>query len=558
MMTLVRRSLLLGAAAALIAACGGGGDAPRSADGGDDPNVKTFAGGPAGGTLIVLAEGDPDDLNPLTWDSNMSYQLVHLMFRALARRDSTLTNYTPDLLARWEQPDATTVLLHLRPDVKWHDGEKVKAQDVVFTIESMKSEAVASPRQGDVSAVASARAVDSLTVEVKLTRGGPAALNALLEVVPAPSHLLGRVRPDSMRFSGFGRRPVGNGLFRFARWDRNQQVVLEANRDAPDGRPSLDRIIVRTMPDATARLTALMNGEGDLLPRVAADQTSRLRSAQNVRLMHAARIRPGWIAWNVDRPPVNDPRVRRALMMAIDRTQAVHAVLGPEAEPALTPIPPRLRQHPQQIRTIPFDLAGAARLLDSAGIRDTNNDGVREFRGRPLVLEVEYSNADPVRQDLLIRMQSDLSKVGVQLTPKPYERTTWVERLRGREFTGSFWGWGWGPGVLAPNAEAVFHSRSIPPKGPNFAGYRSPRVDALIDSLLVATDDATAQPLWAALEQQLTDDAVYAPIFLDPEFYGVNTRFENVKLRGPEWWEDVIYWHVPTDRRTARDRMTAR
>jgi len=557
-MRLVRRGLLLGMIASLTVACGGGDSPRQQGGGGDGADVKTFAGGPVGGTLIVLAEGEPDDLNPLTWDSNMSYQLVHLMFRALARRDSTLSNYTPDLLARWEQPDPTTVLLHLRPDLKWHDGRKVTSQDVVFTIESMKSEAVASPRQADVSAVESVRAVDSLTAEVKLTRGGPAALNALLEVVPAPSHLLANVDPAQIRFSGFGQRPVGNGLFRFVRWDKNQQVVLEANRDAPDGRPSLDRIIVRTMPDATARMTALINGEGDLLPRVPADQTSRLRSARNVRLMHAARIRPGWIAWNVDKPPVNDPRVRRALLMAIDRPSAVAAVLGPEAEPAYTPIPPRLKQHQQTIRPIPFDPAGAARLLDSAGIRDGNGDGLREFRGRPLQLEVEYSNADPIRQDLLIRIQSDLRKVGVQLVPRPYERTTWVERLRARQFTGSFWGWGYGPGVMAPNAEAVFHSRSIAPRGPNFAGYSNPRVDALIDSLLVVTDEAASQRLWAALEQQITDDAVYAPIFLDPEFYGVNARFENVKLRGPEWWEDVIYWHVPPDRRTARDRMSAR
>ena len=151
-------------------------------------------------------------------------------------------------------------------------------------------------------------------------------------------------------------------------------------------------------------------------------------------------------------------------------------------------------------------------------------------------------------------MQAQLKQIGVDLAPRQYERTTWVERLRGRNFTGSFWGWGWGPGVMGPNAEMVFHSRSIPPKGANFAGYSNPRTDALIDSILAQNDKAQAQRLWQRLEQQLTDDAAYAPIFLDTEFYAANDRFGNVKFRGPEWWEDVIYWHIPPNRRLPRDR----
>jgi peptide/nickel transport system substrate-binding protein len=550
-----------GALALLLAAAACGGDGGGGRAKGDDAqasNVKTFGGGPAGGTLIVLSDREPDDLNPLTYDTNPAYQLIHLMFRALGRRDSTLSNYTPDFLASWDQPDPTTVILHVRPGLKWHDGRAASAEDVVFTIEQQRNPELGSPRMSDVEAIESLRATDSMTVEVKLKRGGPAALNALLEVVPVPKHLLQGVATTQMKFAPFGQRPVGSGLYRFGRWDRNQQVTLVANPDAPDGRPALDRIIVRNVPDASARLTALLNGEGDLLPKLPADQAPRVQQSQSAQLLNAPRIRPAWIAWNVTKEPVSDVRVRRALLMGIDRPTAVRAVLGSAGEAALSPIPPRLRSHDQQVRPISYDPAAAGRLLDSAGWRDSNRDGVRDRGGRPLTVEVEYSNSDPVRQDMLVRIQSDLKKIGVNLVPRPYESTTWVERLRGGDFVGSFWGWGWGPGVLAPNARAVFHSESQPPHGPNFARYRNPRVDALIDSLLVEADASRAGPMWAQLEQLLTDDAAYAPIYLDPEFYGVNKRFDNVHLRGPEWWEDVIYWSVPLDRRTPRDRIQAR
>ncbi|MBA3970358.1 MAG: hypothetical protein H0X52_09675, partial [Gemmatimonadetes bacterium] len=93
-----------------------------------------------------------------------------------------------------------------------------------------------------------------------------------------------------------------------------------------------------------------------------------------------------------------------------------------------------------------------------------------------------------------------------------------------------------------------------PGSGVNFARYSNPRVDALIDSALVTFDPARNKQIWASLEQQLIDDAVYAPIFLDPELFGVNSRFANVGFRSIEWWEDVPLWHVPENRRMPRDR----
>jgi peptide/nickel transport system substrate-binding protein len=222
-------------------------------------------------------------------------------------------------------------------------------------------------------------------------------------------------------------------------------------------------------------------------------------------------VRPGWIAFNADRAPVNDARVRRAFLMAVDRNAIVKGLMGPQAEPSLSPIPPALGGQGSEVRPIPHDPAQAGRLLDEAGWRDSNGDGIRDQGGRPLRIEVEYSSADPVRADLLVAMQAQLRRVGIDLVPRGMERTTWVERLRNRQFTASFWGWGWGPGVMGPNAEMVFHSRSIPPNGPNFAGYSNPQADQLIDRILAEADEGRAERLWRQLEQILIDDAVYAP-----------------------------------------------
>jgi peptide/nickel transport system substrate-binding protein len=546
----------LGVAIVVFAGC-----RPPDAPGvGDDEELNgdhpTFTGAPPGGVLVVLEEGEPDELNPLTYENLPANQVVHLLFRALARRDSTLANYQPDLLESWEQPDARTALLRVRPNLRWHDGEPVTAHDVVFTIERMLDEQVASPRRSSVEAVEAVEAVDSLTVQVRLGQPGPYAMNALLEVVPVPRHLMADIAPGQVRMAPFGRQPVGNGLFRFERWQPGQQLVLVANEEAPEGRPTLDRIVIRVVPEASTRLAEVLSGSGDLMV-LSSDQRERVETASGVDVHAATRVRPAWIAWNVDRAPLDDVRVRRALLMATDREQIARGLFGELGEAALSPIPPALPEHSDDVRPIPHDPDGARRLLEEAGWRDTDGDGILDRGGRPLRVEIEYSAADPVRRDVLIAMQNQWQRVGVQMVPRAYERATWVDRLRAREFQGSFWGWGWGPAVAGPNAAMVFHTRSIPPGGANFAGYSNPEVDALIDRVLVETDEGRSRDLWRNIEQHLIDDAVYAPIFLDPELYAVNARFRNVRFRGPEWWEDVIYWHVPPGRRLPRDQIGA-
>jgi peptide/nickel transport system substrate-binding protein len=475
------------------------------------------------------------------------------MFRGLARRDSTLSGYQPDLATSWEAEGDSVVVLKLRPDAKWHDGQAVSAEDVVFTINLQQTPTTASPRLSDVAAVESASVVDSVTVRVRMRRMGVYAVNALLEVVPVPKHLLEGTNPAEMKMAPFGRNPVGNGFFRFGRWDP-QELILEVNAEMPEGRAALDRVVMRVVPDITAALTDLLAGQADLLPRIPPDLRAQVETSQTAVLYQGQKVRPNWIAWNVDRPPLNEVSVRQAIMMAIDRDALARGLFGDVGEAAYTPLPPSVREHSDQVRPLPFNPDSAGRLLDAAGWRDANGDGIRERRAVPLRIQVDYISADPVRQDVLVAVQSMVRRIGVDLIPRAYERTAWVERLRGRDFLGSSWGWGWGPGVVGPNAEAVFHSRSIPPAGANFAGYRNPRVDQLIDAALVTQDTAQLRTIWREFEQIVTDEVPYGPLYLDPELLGVNSRIENVRFRGIEWWEDVPYWYIPAERLLPRDR----
>jgi len=541
------RSVLLALAVAL--GCGGEREGGPATAGG-----PTLSGGPPGGTLIVMADREPDQLNPVTFNSTPAWQAVHLMFRPLARRDSTLSGYIPDLARSWRLENDSTVILELRNDVFWHDGRKVGADDVVFTIEMQRHPETASPRRADVAAVKAVEARDSFTVAVTLDRTGLYSVNALLEVVTVPKHLLDGIAPAELRNAPFGRNPVGNGFYRFGSWTAGQSLTMLVNADKPDGRAAIDRIVMRFLPDMNAAITELLTGGGDLIPKLPPQHRERVSRSANAKVYNGPRVRPAWLAWNVERAPLDDVRVRRAILMAIDRETVVKAMFGDVGEVAWSWIPTALREHSPDVRVVPYDTAAARRLLEEAGWRDTNRDGILDRNGQPLRIEVEFISSDLTRQDVLVTIQSMLRRVGVDIAPRAYESTTWVTRLRDGSFAGSFWGWGWGPGVAGPNAYMILHSRSIPPNGPNFSRYSNPRVDRLIDSILVVPDTARARPLWRQLEQIVLDEVPYAPIYLDPELFGVHSRFRNVKFRGIEWVEDVPYWYIDPADRLPRDR----
>jgi peptide/nickel transport system substrate-binding protein len=536
---------------ALLLACG---DAPRATGDAAAGEYETLGGGPPGGVLVVMADREPDQLNPLTYSSLPGFHVVYLTFRPLARRDSTLSGYAPDLARSWHFEDATTLVLQLRDDVFWHDGVKVSADDVVFTIERQRDPLTASPRQGDVAAVASVTARDSFTVVVGMHRAGPYDVNALLEVYAVPKHLLEHVPPAEMRLAPFGRNPVGNGYYRFVSWTPAQSLLLEVDAEKPDGRAAIERIILRFTPDMTAALTQLLAGQGDLLAKVPPSLMARVEEATSVDIGMGPRVRPAWLALNTRRPPFDDPRVRRAIALGTDREELVRGLFGTVGQVAWSPVPEVFREHSPAVRPVPFAPDSARLLLEQAGWRDSNRDGIVERDGRPLRIEVDYISTDQTRADVLVAMQSMLRGIGIDLAPRAYESSTWVQRLREGTFAASLWGWGWGPGVVGPNAAMVFHSRSIPPHGPNFSAARNDHIDALLDAVLVEHDSLRARTIWRELEQAMIDDVVYLPIYMDPELYAVHTRFANVRFRGLEWVEDALYWYVPDDRRLPRDR----
>ncbi|HWK89389.1 MAG TPA: ABC transporter substrate-binding protein, partial [Longimicrobium sp.] len=375
------RHALLALFTLAAAACGGGGDAGGGGGAGKDTGTPR-----QGGTAVIAVLSDFQSFNPVVNTHTTSDDVIkHMLFTPLVQYDEKL-NPRPYLAERWELND-TSVTFFLRKDVRWHDGQPVTAEDVKFTFDLAKDSTTASLiGSAYVNMVESAQVLDPNTIRFTFTAPHAQALDGFWWA-PLPRHKLQGADPAQLTAHPFGRTPVGSGPFKFVEWKPNQSVTFEANPQFPaalGGRPNLDRVVFRVVPEATTMITELIGGTADMIGyTLLPEQAAQIQNQQNVDLRHYPHREFTFFAWNNTRPMFADARVRRALTMGIDRAQIIRGLLRGFGQPAVGMIPAWSPMH-TPMEPLPYDPDQARQLLAQAGWTDSNGDGMLDKGGQPL------------------------------------------------------------------------------------------------------------------------------------------------------------------------------
>lgn len=546
-----KRCLIMLAAAGLVAGCGAA-DSQAEIDPETIPESERY-----GGTAVVAINADPQSLNPLLMATSQTGTLQGaLLSLRLLDYDQNL-EFVPLLAERWDTvrvgADTLELTFHLRRDVRWHDGVPTTAEDVRFTYERMRDPKVAFAfTESLVLWSPAVEVVDSFTVRFRL-RAHAEFLDYWTGNVIVPAHLLRDVPPEQLRDHRFWSHPIGNGPFRFVRHLPNQELVFEANPDFPEalgGRPYLDRLVVRVIPDDNTRLIELLRRNVDVAPLRAAQ--TRQAANPGVRLSITQRKAYGLIIWNTRLPMFSDARVRRALGMAIDRQALVQGFLAGHGEVGrFTATPWHWQFDAQDSETLqPYDLEAAGRLLDEAGWRLRDGSGLRtDEQGNPLRFTLKAPHANQTYTDILPAVQAQLQRVGVEVRAQFVELYTMWDQMDGqvgpngerrRDFEAVLVEWDeWG----RLDNTYILHSRSR--NGMQAAaGYANPRADWFIDTLAVIVDRETARPLWREYQRFMVQESPLTVLFYPQSIVGMRTRLQGVEVRplfgalnsAPRWW----------------------
>ena len=484
----------------------------------------------AGGNVLTVGLlSEPASLNPLAVTATETRDIVELLYLKLLEEQPDFVTFQPQLARSWEySADSLSITFHLRDDVRWTDGTPVTAEDVRFTWQLEVDTVVAWTSAHLKAHIRDVEVRDPLTAIFHFDERYPYQLMDANDGVILPGHILAGAPRADIKTHFIGRRPVGNGPYRLARWEPARYIELGRNPDYHEaGIPRVERVVFEFVPDMVTLMTRLKKGEIDLLESVPSDQVRPLQEAYpEVRVYTYPSRGMTFVGWNVERAPFADREIRRALTMAIDRKEIIETVWAGNGMECRSPVHAILWAFDDAIEPLPHDPDAARAALDRLGWSDSDGDGVRDRDGKPFEFELITNYGSQQRVDVATMVEADLRKIGVIVRIRTLEFGTFIDRVMSAEFDACVLGW---KTATKPDITGQWHSGSVPPNGYNISHYRNPLVDDLIARAAAALDQGEARALWSSAQRIIYEDQPFTFIAIPYEVTAVRDRFCNVQ-----------------------------
>ncbi len=524
---------LVAAVGLLATACGGGAATTSSAgsSGGTSTaaattssssgasSSSTSAGPKTGGTLTVALDGAPDSLDPQRSVTIVSNQIRQNIYERLIQYGPKLQNFHPMLATSWDvSPDGLQYTFHLRQGVKFSDGHPFTSADVVFTYNRMESKAEASPQVSNWTDITSVKAVDPYTVQFNLAK--PYA--PFLETIESWQILPNEPSVD------FAKTPIGTGPFMMKEWVPNGHITLVKNPNYWEpGHPYLDSVVFNFIPSPQTRVVDLETGSANVLNSVPFDRVQEMAKNSKINLLQADGFVRDTLGFNDTKAPFNNPLVRQALSMAIDRATIVKTIMFGYATATSDPILPGSPWYNQTAdNALAYNMTKAKQLLTQAGFPN----------GFSTTIKVSPTYPQEVQMAQVI--QQAWQQIGVKATIDQLEWSTWIQQV-----------------VVQKNfdVEIVLHSNGPGPdawtynwlitKGSvNLVNYSNPQMDSLLNQGRQTSDLQKQIQIYGQVQQLFAKDAPWTNIDYEKTLAAETKNVQGWVLDGRTSMDFVNTW----------------
>lgn len=516
--------------------------------------LSTVAQADYGGTYIEGIAGTPNIVNPLFNQFNpVDRDLSALIFNGLARADERGV-IKPDLARNWEiSPDGLIYTFTLRSDVTWSDGAPFSAADVIYTVQTIQSSDY--PGLTDIASLwrtVAITEVNPTTVRMQLSEPFAPFLDyATIGILP--SHLLQDISAADLPTAQFSRQPIGTGPFVLDELTTDH-ATLSPNPRYYGQRPFLGSLQFIFYPDHESLLAAYERGEIEGISQVTPELLERARALPKLDLQSAQLAGMTLVFFNTSKPQFQDKLVREALLYGMDRQKMIDEILQGQGILGSGPILPNSWAYDEDIKKYPYDPQRAVALLEEAGWKDTNDDGVRERNGEQLAFNIVTNTDDPLRARIAQQLADDWKKIGanvqVELMPAP---SLVQEALRPRAFDAVLFGVTQLP--ADPDPYSLWHSTQTPDKseaGQNYSGWENPEADDLLQEARRTTDPAQRAELYRQFQMLFMEDVPAAILYYPVYTYGIDQRLHGVQLAplldAGDRFRNISQWYINTRR----------
>jgi peptide/nickel transport system substrate-binding protein len=450
--------------------------------------------------------------------------------------------------------DGRVITMKLRPDLVWSDGTPLTAEDFIFTYEMYIDPANSVASSYPYDTIASIEAPDPQTVVMTFEEPLASWLGTLWKGV-IPAHVLrpvyeaeGTINNAEWNFAP----TVGCGPFVFDSWESGSFARFVANDNYWLGRPKLDEIFIRFVPDDASQIAALVAGDGDLGTFFAYSDVPTLEEAGVKVLNSFSGYNEGWYySFHPEKghPALKERNVRQALALAFDRFSLNRDLLLGLTVPAATDWDNMPYVDPT-IEPWPYDPERAKELLDEAGWIDSNGDGTRDKDGVELVLKYGTTTRE-IRRDTQAVVQQQLAEVGVKVELFNYDSDIYFGGYEegGPAATGELdiFQYSGTPNFPDPDI-AEWLCSEIPsdesPAGTNWMYLCDEELDRLFKLQATQVDFEERQQTFYQITRRIFEEAYWVGIWQDPDLFGISERLTNVKISGATPFFNIMEWDL--------------
>ncbi len=480
-------------------------------------------------TLHLTTPSNPSRLNPILATDAGSSEVAGFIFSALVKYDKNAKEIIGDLASSYEFENNSTLIFHLRRDVKWHDGAPFSANDVLFTYNLINAPQVVSPYTSTFKEVQSVEVIDPYQLKVTYKKPYFKALEIWMMGI-LPEHIL-KDEKDIMN-SAFNTEPVGTGPYRLKTLEFSKNIELSAFEHYYEHRPYIDTITFHVIADPMTRFLMLKSLQIDIGALEAMQLERQLNSAfhKAFKIIEETAFSYTYLGFNLRHQKFKDPRVRQALSLALDRQELVDILFLGHAAICRGPFLPGGPSFNRDVPLPEFNPKRAKKLLKEAGYDASN----------PLRFEIATSNSNSIRPYAAQIIQHQLKKIGVDVTLRVMEWQAFLNMVVfPREFDTVLLGWSLS---LSPDPYLLWHSDSDKVGGFNFIGYHNAEVDTLIETMQgIVERDALAQIQQEIFAKIVADDP-YLFLFIPNSITAVNRNIKPVEPALSGIWHNYIDW----------------